>query len=71
MANTSDEVRRTGAAKILGLSPAMVGVLARTGKLRFIERDGHRFFRVRDVERLAAERAGIQARGRQRSAPVE
>jgi hypothetical protein len=54
----SEYVSRSEAARALRCSGEYVAILARTGRLPSVATPNGRIYHRRDVERLAAERAG-------------
>lgn len=57
--NAAEILTTADAARRLGLTPASVRLLAKTGRLPHTRTaSGTRLFRLDDVERLAQERAG-------------
>lgn len=56
LAGISDWLRRSEAARVLGISAGMVDVLVRSGRLHFIPTRAGRLIDPDDLERLRRER---------------
>jgi hypothetical protein len=53
---TEDDVRPTTAAKIAGVNRSRIDQLLTAGTLAYVEIDGHRFLRRKDVEAFRDQR---------------